>query len=142
MRLVKRIGNCDHHLQRLVQLKRSAREQLRQRLAFKELADNEIRCRILMPDIDDGADSRVIQRRDRLRVALESRLYLRMGRELRRENLQRDDLLTASVRCLIAFVGRCTNGLDDFIQAKPCAGFEGHRDAPNDSTLRSSRGRR
>ena len=70
MRGVQRVGNLDAHVEHRVQAQRTGGEPILQRRALQILHDDE-RSPVLLADVVDGADVRVVQRRRRLRFARE-----------------------------------------------------------------------
>ena len=69
--------------ERLARRQRPAREALRERLALDELEHEVRRARRLLEPVDRG-DVRVVERRERLRLALEARQALGVARRTRR----------------------------------------------------------
>ena len=75
------------HVERLGERQRPPREPLGQRLALEPLHDQEVDA-VLVADVVERADVRVIERRDRARLALEARAPIRR----RAANSWRQDL--------------------------------------------------
>src|SRR6185503_6070569 len=70
----------------------AARDAVRQRLALEQLHDQ-----IVVADVVEGADVRMVQRRDRLRLALEARAQIGSMCELRRQDLDGDAAIEPGV---------------------------------------------
>ena len=73
VRAIKRVGNLDRVAEHLFGRQRSAREPRGQRLAFEVLHDEEGDA-VLLADIVQDADVRMVQRRDGARFAIEALL--------------------------------------------------------------------
>jgi hypothetical protein len=85
VRAVERRGDVDGDAQRALERQRAARDQAGQRLALEQLHD-QIRRRPFAADVVERADVRMIQRRDRARLALEARAQvLALGDALRQD---------------------------------------------------------
>ena len=82
MRAVQRLGDLSAVAQNLVDRQRTAAQTIGQRLAIEQLHDQ-----IVLADVIERADVRMIELRDRLRFALESQLEVRAVGQLRRQNL-------------------------------------------------------
>ena len=68
-------------VEQLADLEALPRQPLRQRLALEQLHDDEVLALVLLDRVD-RADARVVQRRRRARLALESLQRLRVVRQL------------------------------------------------------------
>ena len=88
MRGVQRVGNLDAHVEQRVQAQRTGGEPILQRRALQILHDDE-RPPVLLADVVDRADVRVVQRRRRLRFAREPAQRLWIPRELFGDELER-----------------------------------------------------
>ena len=78
-------------------------------------------------DVVQRADVRMIQRRDRTRFTVEAVAQLRIGRELRRQNFDRDRAIEARVARPIDFAHAArANERDDFVDAKLRSSRQGH----------------
>ena len=71
VRLVQRVGNLDGVLQHLLQRQRTFQQPLRERLAFEILHHQKINS-VLMADVVERADVRMIQAGDGFCFAVES----------------------------------------------------------------------
>jgi hypothetical protein len=75
----------------------------------------------------NGADVRMIERRENLCLAMEARKSIRIARESRRQNFQRDVAIELRITCAIHIThAACANGDDDFIRSEASAGTERH----------------
>ena len=100
VRLVQRVGDLDAEAQRLRERQRALAEAIRERLALEELHDEVLRA-VLVADVVKGADVRMRELRDRLRLALEPLADFGRGREMLRQNLDRDRALEPRVLRLV-----------------------------------------
>ena len=136
MRRVERVADLDRDPQRLAGGSGPARQTLGQRLAF-EILQHQKANRVTseagsgrgpaLADVVERADVRMIERRDRARFALEAVAELRIGRELRRQNFDRDRAIEARVARPIDFAHAArANERDDFIDAKLRSSRQGH----------------
>ena len=96
VRLVQRVGNLNGVLQHLLRRQRAFQQPLRQRLAFQILHHQEIDP-VLVADVVEGADVRMIQAGDGASFALESLAQFGAVRKMRGQNLDRDDAIEARV---------------------------------------------
>lgn len=80
------IRNLDTVFESLVQRQRSFLQPLRQRLPLEVLHDDEIHA-VLLADVVEGTDVRMVQLRNGLRLALEAGLALRTLGEVLGEEL-------------------------------------------------------
>ena len=128
VRLVERVGDLDRDLQRLVERQRTVRscEARRERLAL-EILHHEIARALVFADVMDRADVRMIQRRNRACFAFEPRAQVGIGRQFRRQDLDRDGAIEARIAGLVdlAHAARAERR-DDLEVAQANAGFEGH----------------
>ena len=83
MRGVQRVGNLDPDVEQRIHAERAGGEPILQRRALQVLHDDE-RTPVLLADVVDGADVRVVQRRRRPRFARESAQCLRIAVRARR----------------------------------------------------------
>jgi hypothetical protein len=67
MRLVERVGDLDAGLQRPRKLKRALRQLILKRFSFEILHDQEVGP-VLVPDVVQRTDVRVVETRNRFRV--------------------------------------------------------------------------
>ncbi len=103
MRPVERIGDLGAVADDLVRRQRPARQAAGQRLAFEVLHDEEGDA-VLLADVVEHADVRVVQGRDRAGLAVEPLTQLRVVREDGREDLDGDRPVEPGV------AGACTPG--------------------------------
>jgi hypothetical protein len=96
MRPIERIGDLDRVLKRLFERERAFRESIGKRLTV-DVLHHEVVGLIVMPDIVNRADMRMIQRRNDLRLTLEALLKRWIGGEMCRENFDRDGSIQAMV---------------------------------------------
>jgi hypothetical protein len=89
VRALERVGDLDPEPEDLLDRERPPLDALGERLALEELHDQEVDL-ALPPDVVEGADVRVLERRDRLRLALEALAHLLGGREVLGQDLERD----------------------------------------------------
>jgi hypothetical protein len=82
MRFTESVGDLRAVLKHLRERQRTARNATGERLAVEQLHDQ-----VVVPEVEERADVRMAQLRDRLRLALEASLPLRIVGELGRENL-------------------------------------------------------
>jgi hypothetical protein len=88
---------------------------------------HEVMRAALVPDVVERADVRMVQRRDRLRLALEPRLELRVRRKVARQNLDRDLALEPRVlRAPDLTHTACADGRDDLVRAEERPGSNFH----------------
>ena len=88
VRLVQRVGDLDPEAERLIERKRSLQETIRERLPFEVLHD-EVLGLAFPTHVVQGADVRVRELRDRLRLPLEALPDLGRSRQVRRQHLDR-----------------------------------------------------
>ena len=97
VRAVQRGGDLDPIAQRLIERQGPARESLRERLAVDQLHDEETRS-VVFANVVQRADAGVLERGDRAGFLLEAPDALDVGRDRRRQDLDRD--LTGKPRVL------------------------------------------
>ena len=127
VRLVERVADLDRDRQRLVDRERAAcRAACGERLAFEILQDEEVDA-VLLADVEQRADVRVAERRDRARLALEALAQLRIAGERRGQDLDRDHAIEPGIARPIHFAhaARADEG-DDFVGAELCPGRQRH----------------
>ena len=115
MRLVERVGNLDGVLQHLFQRQRTFQQPLRQRLAFEIFHHQEINA-VLLADVVERADVRMIQAGDGLRFALEPLAQFGTICKMRRQNLDGDNSIEAGIAGFVdlAHATRTDSG-EDFV---------------------------
>ena len=89
MDVAERVGDVARDVDRLVDRERSARQPAGQRFAFEILHHEEIESAVV-PDVVDAADVRVLEPRDRLRLAVEPLAHLVGSPVAARDDLDRD----------------------------------------------------
>ena len=106
---------------------RALRQPIGERLAFEARHDEEVGA-VVLADIVERADVRVIEGRDRFGFALESLAAIRVGRGFVGQNLDRDGAIEPAVfRAIhLAHAARAERR-DDFIGAEAGAGGKAHR---------------
>ena len=97
---LKGVRDLDPEAEYLCERQRSTFDTCGQRLTFEQF-EHEVLGVVLSTDVVQAADVRVIERRDRLGLALEAGAELRVGRQLRREHLHRDLAVKARIAGLI-----------------------------------------
>jgi hypothetical protein len=89
-------------------------------------------CPILMPDVEERANVRMIERRQRPRLAIESLSKQRVGGERCREDLDRNRAIQPRVAGAKHFPHAAgAERRDDFIGAEPRAGEQCHGSGRN-----------
>ncbi len=126
MRRGQCIDDLNRILKRMVERQRACRKTQGERLAFEILHDQKIDA-VLTPDIVERADMRVIERRNRARLALEPLARLGIARHVRRQDLDRDGAIQARVAGFVdlAHAARAKGGLN-LVGAKTCSSGEAH----------------
>src|SRR5437879_3668620 len=90
MRPVERVADLDRDLQRIGDGNRTrAREPIGERFPFEIFEEEEVDA-ILMAHVEPGAVVGMLQRRDSTRFTVEALAQLRIGGELRWQDLDRD----------------------------------------------------
>ena len=127
VRLVQRIRNVDGDSQRLIQRQRALLQPLGQRLPVEILHDQEVDP-VLVADVMEGADVRVVQRRDGFGFSLESLLEIRISRNVLGQHLDGDGAVQAGVAGLVDLTHPARADLGgDAVGTERGAGLEGHR---------------
>src|SRR5207253_1610501 len=96
VRGIERAGDVGGDAQRVAQRQRPARERVGERLPLQVLHD-EVVDAVLMPDVVERADVRMVQPRDRPRLPLETLAQRRARGELRRQDFDGDVAAEARV---------------------------------------------
>ena len=123
---LKGVRDLDAEAEYLCERQRSTFETCRQRLTFEQF-EHEVLGVVLAADVVQAADVRVIERGDRLGLALEAGAELRVGRQLRREHLHRDLAVKARITGLIHLAHASgPDQRENLVGAKPCTGLQGH----------------
>ena len=102
MRDRQRLGDCDPDFTNLVQRHRTFAQPLGQSFSFEKL-HHQIVGAILRANVVELADVRMVQRRNRPRLALHALFQLRRRRKMRGENFDRDRAVEARVAGAIHF---------------------------------------
>ncbi len=89
VRRFERIGNLNGQLQQLRHGQRPGFEPGVQRLPFEQL-HHQVAVPVVLADVVDGRDVRMVERRDRARLAFEPPQPVAVGREGGRQDLDRD----------------------------------------------------
>jgi len=109
------------------QWQRATRVAVREGVPLDELHDQIIDS-VLMTDVVERADVGVVERRDRLRLALEAVAELRVLRELGGKDFDRDAAIESGItRAIHLAHATGSDRRDDFIWAEPCTGRNCHR---------------
>ena len=126
MRVVQRARNLDGVSQRLADREGAVGDPIGQRLPLEILHHEEIDA-ILLADVVEDADVRMVQRRDDTRFPIEPLTELRIGRERRRKDFDGDRAIQAGVTRSVHFAhaARADGGLD-FIRTEASSGYERH----------------
>ena len=96
VRGVERVGDLRPELHDLVERERALLQAVRERLPLEQLHHQEVRV-ALVPDVEERADVGVVERGDRLRLALEALAPLLVLGEAGGEDLDRDAAVEARV---------------------------------------------
>ena len=120
VRGVERAGDVDRHAERLAQRQRPARDRVGERLPFEVLHDQVVDA-VLMADVVERADVRMVQPRDRARLAVEALAQLRARGEMRGQDLDGDVAVETRVAGAIdlAHAAGAERG-DDFVGTEAC----------------------
>ena len=100
MGLVERFGHLDRVAQRLVERKSTFFQPLRQRFALDVLHD-EVVDTVLLADVIECANVRMVQARDRAGFTLEALTELDVIGEVLGKHLDRHDAIESGVFCLV-----------------------------------------
>jgi len=126
VRLVERVGDLHRNRQRLIERKRALLQSLGERHALQVLHDQEV-GRMLVPDVVQRADVRMVQRGDRASFVLESLAKLRVGGQGLGQHLDRDDALEPSVAGFVDFTHSAFAKLgENLVRAQACTGGQRH----------------
>jgi len=98
MRAIERIGDLDAVTNDVRERQRPARDALGERLAFEQL-HHQIAAAVVLADVVQRADVRMVELRDRARFPLEAEFELCAAGELGREHFHRDAAVQARVAC-------------------------------------------
>jgi hypothetical protein len=128
VRFVQRVGYFQSQLQRFVQRHGATFKARRQRLAF-EIFHDEIVGTVLLANVVQHTDMRVIQRSQRLRFTLEALPHLGIRRPMLWKYFDGDDALQSRVRRFVDFAHSTGSDLvEDLVWAETCADLKGaHR---------------
>ena len=126
VRRIKRVGKGDPVLDGLVDVEWSALQPVLQRLALEALHDQKAMA-ICVADVVQRADVGVIQRGNRLRLAIEPRPGDVICGECRRQDLERYRPVEPRIARLVDLAHAAgTQGLDDFVGAESRSWRGGH----------------
>ena len=92
----RRVGDLDAELEHAVERQRAARELVLQRPAVEQFHDDELLA-VVLADVVDRADVRVVERRGDARLAAEAVERFGVGGEIGGQELQRDLAAEADV---------------------------------------------
>src|SRR6185369_3365861 len=113
-------------LERFVERQRAPRQSGRQRFAVQVLHDQELEI-VLAADVVQRADVRMVEARDRARLALEALAAVRLPGGIGRQHLDRDDARDAGVESAIHLAHAATaKERDDLVRSQPGAGLQYH----------------
>jgi hypothetical protein len=126
VRLVERIGDRDRVAERLGERERTLRQPIGQRLAVQMFHHEKVGT-CVAADVVNRADVRMVQARERLRLALEARLERGVRGDVIRQHLDRHGAPQARVGGLVHFAHATgAEGRSDFVGAEPCTWRECH----------------
>ena len=116
---IERICNLDGQRQQNFQIERPPRNVVLQSHAIQEFHGDE-RLPVLLPDVVNGADIGVIQRRSSLRLTLEPAKRLRIARHFVRQKLQGDETMQPSVFGFINYAHSTAAELFEDVIVRDC----------------------
>jgi hypothetical protein len=126
MRYVKRLGNLNRILKGLVERERTFLQAIGRRLPFQTLHHQEVGA-VLVPDVVECADVRMVERCDGSGFTLEPLTASGIGSNVRRENLDCNCATQAGVAGFVYLThAPCANGAEDFIRAEATSGCQRH----------------
>ncbi len=126
VRFVQRVGDLHRVLKRPVDREWTLLQVTRQRLTVEILHHEEIDA-ILLADIVESTNVRMVQRGDRPRLALEALAQIRVGGHVRRQDFDCDNSLEARItRPVDLSHPPGPNEPEDFVSAETNAGRERH----------------
>jgi hypothetical protein len=118
VRLVERIGDLTGDVERLFDRQRTFVEPLAQRFPV-EVLHHQVRRAVSVADVVEGADVRVVQRGDALRLAIEPRLELGIVGQPSRQDLDGDGALEPRVAGLVDLAhAACPERADDLVRTE------------------------
>ncbi len=126
VRGVKGVGDLRPELHHLVERQRALLQAVGERFPLEQLHHQEVRV-ALVPDVEQRADVGMVERGDRLRLALETLAALVVLREAGGEDLDRDAAVEAGVLPpphLAHPAGADRGG--ELVRPEPRAGLGGH----------------
>jgi hypothetical protein len=97
---VERVGDLNRVPKSMISRQGALRETIGKRVAFDEF-HHQVVDPILLADVIERADVRVIQTRGRASFALESLAYFGIGRKMPRQNLYSDDAIQTRITCSV-----------------------------------------
>ena len=124
--LVQRVGNLDRILQHLLHRQRALLQVIRQRFPLQVL-HHQIVDSILMADVEERADVRMIQAGDGARFAIEALAQVRAIGQVRGQDFDRDGAVEPRVASFIdlAHAARADRG-EDLVGAHRFSRKDGH----------------
>ena len=133
MRGGERARNLDGVLERGVERHRAAR--LGERGAVEKLHDQKTDFGVVVvpggpfaADVVERADVRMVERRDRFRLALEALPHLVARRDVGMDDLESDQPIETGVPGLVDLAHPASpEGAEDFVRSQTCAGVQDHR---------------
>src|SRR5262245_23376156 len=113
MRLVESVGDLDGCFDRILEWKRSFLQSFGQRHPFKKFHDDVVDV-VMLTDIENGADVRMAEAGQRLRLALESRSQLGTLGKVFGKDLDCDEAIEARVSRFVDLAeSSCADRLHD-----------------------------
>ena len=100
VRGVERVGDFDGEREQVFDVQRAAGDAVLERLAVEKFHGDE-GLAVLLADVVNGADVRMVQRGGGLRFALETGERLRIARDILRQKFQRDEAPQARIFGLV-----------------------------------------
>ena len=125
VRRVQRVRDFDGVAEDLVDRERAFAQAAGERFAF-QIFHHEETGAVLVPNVVEDADVRMIQRRNRARLAVKALAPVGIARQIRRQHFDRDGAFEPRVPRSIHFAH--APGSDrgkDFVGADACAGLQG-----------------
>src|SRR5262249_32900849 len=126
VRAIERVRDLDGRLEELGNRERAAREAVREGLAFQMLHDQVLDA-VLMTDIEERADVRMVEARDDARFAFEALPHFFAQRQVAGKDFDRDGPVEAGVaRAVDLAHASGTEEVEDFVSSEPGSGGEAH----------------
>ena len=122
VRVRQRLGDLPRDLDGVADRQRPARHASRERLAFEILHDEVVEI-VLVTDVIDPADVRMLETRDRLRLAIESLAALGAHGGAAEDNFDRDRSIQPEIlRTVDLAHSASAQRFDDFVGSETSAG--------------------